>query len=74
MWRGQIFFFEVKTPDKHEYILKHWDRLKQLPKLNREQERFLNQIRFCEKAREEGFVCEFVSSLKQVIEVLESKS
>jgi len=71
--KGFFFAFEVKTPTAHKYIKKHGERLRGLSpvKLNKGQIHIVEQIRFLEAIRQQGFVAEFVSSIEDVKTILE---
>ena len=69
---GMFYALEVKTPKEHDYIKKHHDAIsKSHPGLlNIKKLHIWEQILFINAMRNNGFIAEFVSSIKDVREIV----
>lgn len=76
---GRAVYIEVKTPEEHAYIVKHYDEIKRyvkpalLPgekKKTDKKEHIKNQINFLELARKNHCIAFFACNLEQVKDAL----
>jgi len=72
LYRGQTYFFEVKTPTEKDFIIKHKERLLEgdFNSDNKNLKRYKSQLEEAKEIRATGNIAEFVSSLNEVLEVL----
>lgn len=68
---GKVFYFEVKKPSEHKYILKHYVSIKNSLPTNKKKKHIKDQIEFIEKLNSVGHVAEFVSSLENVKKIID---
>lgn len=75
-FRGKMFVFEVKTPEEHKYILKHYKELMLTPielmdkKKNKKKYHIKEQMIYIEGIKDSGGDGDFVSDLDQVKKIL----
>lgn len=68
-WRDdKAYAFEVKTPTAYKYAIKHYDRIKNTPKLklNKMQIHLQEQIHILEQLKIQGVHASFVCGVEQV--------
>ena len=68
LFRGQAYFFEVKTPTEKDFIIKHHERLIEgnFNSDNKNLKRYKDQIEAIREVRETGNVADFVCSVEDV--------
>lgn len=75
-FRGRMFVFEVKTPEEHKYILKHYKKISMTPleffdkKKDKKNRHIKEQMIYIDGIVESGGDGDFVSSLEQVKKIL----
>ena len=72
LYKGQAYFFEVKTISEKEFILKHKERLLEggFNSDNVNLKRYKSQLEEVESIKATGNIAEFVCSLNEVIELI----
>jgi hypothetical protein len=73
VFKGKMFAFEVKTPEEHKYILKHYKKIFITPLemiKNKKQRHIKEQIEYIEGVKYGGGDGDFVSSLDHVKKIL----
>jgi hypothetical protein len=67
---GRAMFIEVKTPEEHAYLAKHYAEIRSYIGINKKKNHLKNQVHFIESNRARGCLAFFASSLEQVKEEL----
>jgi hypothetical protein len=63
---GKAAYIEVKTPEEHIYLIKHYDEIRSYVGINKKKNHLKNQIHFIESNKRMGCIAFFASSLDQV--------
>ncbi len=71
---GHLLAIEVKTPEKFEYIMKNYSKLKIYYGANKEMARYRDQIAFINKVNGNGGSALFASSIEDVQDFFEVRS